>query len=480
MKNNINHIKWLAALWLAASGLPAGAGPVEQDHHIQHGSDAIRLDIDRRTYTEIQSFLKDKMSTASVLFHAVNMGVSINDAVYLAIKADRELTGGAHAADIYRKATELLPYLPGWACNTTATGASRYAPQVKLNELGQAPTIQAVADRYFQNDERLGPFPKWKEGEYHMVADLGELKGLRAKNWDTCPSYKPPDEDVMPTWYRADPTRPRSAKPIKLAPNCSYAQPIFVSLYRTVTSAAAQGGKAGQAVEPQGGGAPAASGCIIVDDNLQQIERAEQQGCTKAPVVFLYNEPKQYPVTALGKAARLRDIVERFWNEGERTTPVPDEHDLDRHLDADHAELWEIFKEEIKKLEEGLGKEEFDKRVSAAMEEMRSKGLQRPIQVTLIRNKGLFTDDLLRIAAAHRAAQGGQAGIPRKLPTVALFQELDRLACGVGASTCWDLVCEAAVAGGADPSVCTPPPAGGPPRTTTVAPPPPPRSPSTP
>ena len=489
VKNNINVFMGLAlsglTLGLALTGAQALAGPVEQDQHIQHGDDAVRLDIDRRTYNEIQGFLKDKMSTASVLFHAVNMGVSINDAVYLAVKADRELTGGANAAAIYEKATELLPYLPGWACNTTATGASRYSPQISINDLGKAPTVQTVADRYFQNNERLGPFPRWKDGDYHMVAELGELKRLRARNWDTCPSYKPPDADVTPTWYRADPTKPRSAKPIKLGANCSYAQPVFVSLYRTATGSSSEGGKKNQAATQQAGptgqqataGAP---GCIIVDDNLKQIERAEQQGCTKAPVVFLYNEPKEYPVTALGKAVRLRDIVQRFWDKGERTTPVPDEHDLDRHLDADQAELWDTFKDEIKKLEESLGKEEFDKRVNAKMQELAAKGLGRPIQVTLMRNKGIFTDELLKITAAHRATAAGNASVPRKLPTVVLFQELNRLACGVGATTCWDLVCEAAVAGGADPSVCTAPPAGGPPRTTTLLPPPPPRSPSAP
>lgn len=475
----INTLSVFSLLWPMLSV----AGPVEQDIHIQGSTDSVRLDIDRRTYGEIQGFLKDRMSTASVLFHAVNLGVSINDAVYLAVKADRELTGGANAAEIYRKATELLPLLPGWACNSTATGASRYSPQIAINEIGGQPTVQAVAQRYFQNNERLGPFPKWKDGDYHMVAALGELKRLRARNWDSCPSYKPPDAGLAPTWYRAERARPRSAKPIKLGGACTYSQPIFVALYRQGSGTGApEGGKAAPGAAGGGQpptGQPAAAGCIIVDDNLGQLERAEKQGCKQAPVVFIYNGPNEYPVTALGKNAGLRDIMQRFWNDGARTTPVPDEHDMDRHLDADQAELWEVFKDEIKKLEEALGKEEFDRRVAAAQEEL-AAGLKRPLQVSLIRNKGVFTDDLLYIAAARRAAQGGTAAVPRRLPTVALFHDLDRLACGVGATTCWDLVCEAAVAGGADPSVCTPPPAGGPPRTTTVIPPPPPRSPSTP
>ncbi|HEC12657.1 MAG TPA: hypothetical protein ENI80_05330 [Acidiferrobacteraceae bacterium] len=454
----------------------AWAGPVERDVHVQNGADAVRLDIDRRTYNEVTSLLKDKMSTASVLFHAVNLGVTINDAVYLAIKADRETTGGANAAQIYAKATELLPYLPGDACSSVDSGTDRYRREININDLGPAANIQTVADRFIQNNERVGPFPSWKNGDYHMTADLNEVKSLRDKNWGNCSAYKPVDSSVQSGWYKADGDQARSSKKINMGGNCNYDQPIFVSLYRT-TSEKGGSGKASDKKESTAGQG-SSNGCVIIDDNLKQVERAASQGCTKAPVVFLYNEKNEYPIGILGKDVTLNNVAERFWDSGLRATAVPDEHDKDRHLDANIDELANTFKQPISELESKLGKEEFNSRVTETLKSLSKKGFGRPVQVTILRNKAIFTDDLLRIAALKRAKDAGDTSVPQQVPTVALFHEVNRLACGVGATTCRELVCDAAVAGGADPSICTEAPAGG--RQTSGVPPPPtvPRNPS--
>jgi len=448
----------------------AWAGPVERDVHVQNGADAVRLDIDRRTYNEVTSLLKDKMSTASVLFHAVNLGVTINDAVYLAVKADRETTGGANAAQIYAKATELLPYLPGYACSSVASGADRYQREIAINDLGPVANIQTVADRFIQNNERVGPFPSWKDGDYHMAADLSEVKSLLEKNWDNCSAYKPTDSSVQSGWYKADGGQARSSKKINMGGSCSYDQPIFVSMYRET----AEKGKSSKEGEKKAStaGQGSSNGCVIIDNNLKQVERATSQGCTKAPVVFLYNEKNQYPIGTLGKNVTLNDVAEKFWDSGRKVTAVPDEHDKDRHLDANIDELADTFKQAISDLESKLGKEEFDAKVTETLKDLSEKGFGRPVQVTLLRNKGIFTDDLLRIAALKRAKDTGNTSVPQQVPTVTLFHELNRLACGVGAITCRELVCDAAVAGGADPSICTEAPAGG--RQTSRVPPPPP------
>jgi hypothetical protein len=374
-------------------GLGAAVANAEivSDVHIQTDADAVRLDIDSRTYKEIEGFFQGGYPTASVLLHAVSQGMAIDDAVYLATKANVE-----NAAEIYATAAGLLPSLPGWVCHSSATGDSRYHREYPLDDLGPQPTVQAVADRYFNQNQRIAPFPDWQAGGAHMKASVAELAGLLK------PEY----------WYESAPDTTASAK-----------RPVFVSLYKE-------------------------SKDIIVDDNLHQVEKAQQQGVAQLPVVFIYNETKYNPISKYGDNVTLNDVANRYFSGGEQLTAVPQWSDGDHHLNVKMGEFESLFT--LPK------KEDVDPARWAELEnDLKQNGFTKsPVLVTLLSNNRMWLADPARVAVAK------ELGI-KSAPTVAFFHGIDRQACGLSATTCLDRICEAAVAAGADPSVCSEAPAAG-------------------
>jgi len=373
--------------------LPASA-EIRNDVHIQTDSDAVRLDIDSRTYKEILSFFESGYPTASVILHAVSQGVSINDAVYLAVKANREKAG-----EIFSVATGLLPSLPGWVCHTSEWAAGRYPTEFSLDELGPQPSIKKVADLFFTDNKRMAPFPEWQVGQGHMDASVAELDSLPRQEW----------------WYRAP--QPGMTDEQKLR------QPVFVSLYQDNKT-------------------------ILVDNTLGQIELAKSRGVGTLPVVFIYNEAYFYPISELGEDAKIADVAGRFFGSGKEATPVPDWEEGEYHLMAKREELEGIF--DIPK------KEDVDPQFwDRIAEDLRTHGFrQRPLLMSLVDTNRMWADDTTRIAVAK------ELGI-EDVPVVFLFHGVHRQACGQSANDCVQQICDAAVAGGADASVCSLPPEPG-------------------
>lgn len=372
---------------------------IRSDVHIQANDDAVQLDIDTRTYNEILTFFNEGYPIASVLLHAVGLGLTMDDAVYLAVKANRD-----RAPEIYATAAGLLPSLPGWVCRTGATGSDRYHRDYPLSDLGPQPTVRAVADRYFESDQRLAPFPDWQGGGYHMKASVKELESLLKKGW----------------WYQVNGGRTGGAQPGAAGELTK--RPLFISFYRENKE-------------------------IMVDDNLRQVERAKQQGVTELPVVFVYNDKQYRAVSEYGEGATLKDVSDRYFSNDERLTAVPKWKDGDYHMMVGIREFEDTFT--IPKKDEVEAS-----RWAALTADIQQNGFKKPVLVSLLDNKRMWLDESARVAVAKDLGM-------KTLPTVYFYHGINRLACGLSATTCLDQICEAAVAAGADPSVCSEPPAAG-------------------
>ncbi len=380
---------------------PLAQAEIVGDAHIQSDADNVRLDIDSRTYGEVLEFFDEGYPTASVLLHAVSMGISIDDAVYLATKANAD-----DAAEIYSTAIGMLPSLPGWVCHAGGSASGRFHRDIKLTDLPPQPTLQSVADRFFDNNERLAPFPDWQAGQAHMNVSVAELKAKLG------PAF----------WYQ-------------LGNSTGGSQPVFVSLYR--------GNRA-----------------IVVDDNLGQVAKAEQQGVTELPVVIVYNDGQFSAVSELGPDATLNEVANRFFSGGVELTAVPKWEKGDFHLEVLGNEFGETF---ILPKKEDIPADKW----AAIVSDLQQNGFKKqPAMVSLMSNNRMWLDEPERITAAQDLGM-------EKIPTLFLYHGINRLACGLPASTCADLICDAAVAAGADPTVCDEAPGAGATRTLAAPPPPP-------
>lgn len=351
-------------------------------------------------FADIASEIEEGYPITNVLLNAVSQGQAIDDAVYLAVKAAPD-----RAEAIYTAAAILLPTLPGWACHASDAPLERRYLYYPAAQLGPQPTIRAVADRFFQKDERLASAPDWRKGEYHVKANIAELEAYLGKGW----------------WYKVDQAQlaaQRGARKDELLKT-----PIFVSLYKDTKT-------------------------ILVDENLTQIALAKQAGIRELPVVFLYNLVRFYPVSNQEPQPNLSKVADRYWKQGDQLTPVPNWKQGDFHLMASIKDI-----EQLVKLPE---KEKFDpKKWEDLKADVQRNGFKKPVFVSFYRNaQKVLVDERDRVAVAK------DLGI-QQIPVVCFYTELNRLPCGQSAEPCLRLICEAAVAAGGDPTICSPAPGAG-------------------
>ncbi len=362
------------------------------DIHVQSDSDQIRLDIDRRTFDEIKLFLEQGYPSVSVMLHGVSMGMSINDVVYLAVKSNPQ-----RAKEFYDTAVSLLPSLPGWAIQNE-DGSDRYYVNYTASELGAQTTVAEVARRFFEQNMRLAPFPKWYTGGYHLKVATDELAGLVKDSW----------------WYRQGNLQPNSPRS---APN----RPIFVSLY-------------GDRNE------------IVVDSGAGRIRNAQQQGIRELPVVFVYNDIRTRPISRYRADIKVKAIVDDFFESGIKLTAVPEWRQVgDHHIVASVAELMELI--------DTIDKKDIDPaRWSAITQEIRNNGFNAPLLISLL-NSG---DGRMWVDEADRITAAAELGV-EQVPVVLLYHDIGRPPCGQPIRTT-ALICSAALAAGADASICQLPP----------------------
>jgi hypothetical protein len=384
MTSRIRLILLLTVLVVASGVLHADLG---RDVHIQESGE-VRIEVDRQVLDEFARLFGLGYPPATVMMHAVSTGMSINDILYIAVKSDPQ-----RAREFYDTAESLLPVLPGWVCQADSD-RDRYTREASRSEFGENPSIRRVADIFVNEGRRLVPFPDWSNGRVHMEASVAELAELvNNERW-----YVPGDDDGSP----------------RTAPN----RPVFVSIYRH-------------------------SGDIVVDSGFERIRRAQETGRERLPVVLVYNDVSQRPVSGFDRDVTLRELADAFFGEGIELTAVPEWKVGDHHKTVTMDELRELVdipnRDDIPEFEWTI-----------VEEEIRANGMTRrqPLLLTLIRSgQGrAWLDD------PTWAAVGSELGV-QEVPVVLFYHRLDRRACGQP-SSCEELLCEAATAGGASAEVC--------------------------
>lgn len=375
----------LLAILAAAAG--AAHAELGRDTHIQESGE-VRIEVDRQAYDEFARLFNLGYPPATVMMHAVSTGMSINDILYIAVKSDP-----GRSREFYDTAESLLPSLPGWVCQADSD-RNRYTTEVDLSELGDNPSIRRIADLYINEDRRVVPFPDWGQGRVHMEASVEELAGLVTdQQW-----YVPGADDGTP----------------RTAPN----RPVFVSVYKH-------------------------NGEIVVDSGVERIRLAREQGGETLPVVLVYNDTLQRPVSSFDPEVTVGELANEFFAEGIELTAVPEWRVGDYHKSVTVEELREVVdvpeRDDIPTA-----------RWDSVAREIRANGLKvpEPLLVTLIRSgRGrAWVNDPTAVAVAE------ELGV-EELPVVLFYHRLDRRACGQP-SSCSELLCEAADAAGAPAGTC--------------------------
>lgn len=375
----------LLAVLAAAPG--AALAELGRDTHIQESGE-VRIEVDRQAYDEFARLFNLGYPPATVMMHAISTGMSINDILYIAVKSDPD-----RSREFFDTAESLLPSLPGWVCQADS-GRDRYTTEVDLSELDGNPSIRQIADLFIDEDRRVVPFPDWSGGQVHMEASVDELAGLVTdQQW-----YVPGADDGTP----------------RTAPN----RPVFVSVYKH-------------------------SGEIVVDSGFERIRLAQQQGGETLPVVLVYNDTRQRPVSSFDPEVTIGELANEFFGEGIELTAVPEWRVGDHHKSVTVEELREVV--DVPERDDIPAA-----RWDSVAREIRANGLkmQEPLLVTLIRSgRGrAWVNDPAAVAVAE------DLGV-EELPVVLFYHRLDRRACGQP-SSCSEQLCEAAGAAGAPADIC--------------------------
>lgn len=413
---------------LRGCGIYDGSSPAVSDQPLQ--SDFERFD--RGIVNQIDQFLADGYPPASVLMHASSMGVSIDRAVYAAIRSQPQ-----RAEEIYTTALELSGFLPGWTC-TTGVDSGLYNPVYEVNDLPEGRLVQDVAERYFQQSSRLADFPDWPNDEFHMLASTDELLELLSQL-------------ETEYWYRPGPGQD--------AAGANPREAVLIGLYPDTDQ-------------------------VVIDTTAERIRQWRDQGRERVPATFFYNFDYQRPISRFENGATLEDVMESFFENGNELTPVPLWAVGDHHLEVDGEELEELFV-----LPES---DDIDpQRYQALTDDLAANGFSRkPVLVTL-----LSSGNYRQVAEADRVRVALDQGIKR-FPVAVFYHRLDRDPCGAPAlcfdQLCDALVCagadpnvclDPAAAGAVRESSFNAPPGGGggsPPSPSPSPPPPPPPSPASP
>ncbi len=363
------------ALCLVAEGSHA---LMEEDTHIMYpDDDPVQFDIDQRTFQTIRTMLITGYPLTAVLLRGVALGIPIDFVTNLVTQSQPE-----RVREIYDTAIRLMPSLPGWSCR----GRYRETPfygVYRASDLGERPTLTEIARRYFEEDLKLTPFPRWLTGAAHVSIPTRELAELI---------------DPKLRWYSITDA---------MAPDALTPRPVFVALYKD---------------EEQ----------IVVDANLEQIGAALQSGVDELPVVIVYNQAFQQPVARFADPT-LKSVSEKFFDEGVQLTPVPLWEEGDHHFVAQMSELKNRF--------DLPGAKDIGEDNWLMLEaDMLDNGFVRPALITLYEGgERMWLNDPERVAMAEKLGF-------TELPVVMFYHALDRLPCGDIAS-CDELVCCAARAG---------------------------------
>lgn len=353
------------------------------DTHIQR-DDHVRLDIDRTTYEEFKRYYDTGYPAASVMLHGITLGMPIEDVVYLATLSDP-----GRAEEFYQTAVAMAPSLPGWVCRSGRV-SDRYMDNYSLNELGPQPTIAQVAQEWFENNRALAPFPDWQRGMVHMDASVAELATLVG------------DQKY---WYQE---------------GRNDGSPIFVGLYRDQKE-------------------------IVIGGDVRIVSQAQQQGLSVLPVMIVYNQEHQRPLSRYPSDVTVKQLSEEFFSSRTEITPVVEWSGGvgDFHKWATLEEMREVIDFP------GQGSVPADEWAAIVEDIKANGGVNEPVKVTLLRSDAgeVWVDNPAVLTAAENL------GISQ-VPVVLFYHDLDRQPCGAP-STCTEQICSAMIAAGGSAQICT-------------------------
>ncbi|MFC1665523.1 FecR domain-containing protein [Pseudomonadota bacterium] len=350
--------------------------------------------LDSRHADDIAEFLNEGYDPTTVFLHGTAMGMTVDQLLFWSIQANP-----SGAEEYYDKMIDLLPSLPGYACPSGGRNAA-YSPTYHYLELPPPANIEVVASKFFKEDERMVPFPNWIKGRYHMLTPATDLNTLDQESYWYLPSQKPP--------VTGDPGD----------------SPIFVSLYADKDQ-------------------------IVHDWNGRANGPAQPPGKEKLPVVFLYNQEYQVPVSRYGVDVDLKTLFSEFFDKNIELSPVRNIDWGDHHLVASFEELGEYF--EIPELNT-ISKERYERLKSELSKDSFNR---KPVMITLLvggtksdNNNDNYLDG--RGWLNHICTRSSRSTL---FPTILFYNVLGREQCGAAAS-CTDIICKAAMCAGAKPSVC--------------------------
>ena len=223
--------------------------------------------------------------------------------------------------------------------------------------------------RYFDDDERLQPYPDWFRQVPQLQATVSELRRYA---------------DVDQRWYQAGDLDSGGYGVVK-------PRPVIVSLYREDEQ-------------------------VLVDIDAQRLSAAGQSPDAKLPVVVWYNaEPVKF-VDRYGPGVTLEQIVEAFFRDGHTLTPVPQLGFGDHHLVTTLAELRDEL-DYVPDLDDLS-----DERVAALKAEFNAVSFRRPLPVALFRVEG---GRAVRAVESDRIPVAEELGIER-VPVAFYFVDNDR------------------------------------------------------
>jgi hypothetical protein len=382
---------------------------------------------------QVEWMMQNRYPPASIILSSVNRGMTLADTVFFMSKAQPEQAG-----NIYALAVDMMPSLPGWACSAASGMPNRYDRAINPHEL-PAVTLEAISRLYFEQGKRFMKYPKWEQNQGNAYITLDELIHFKEREIEAS------GQDSW--WYRPDGRVKTDV--------------LMVSLYPS-----------GQRV--------------VIDARLEQLREMKQGGALTAPVMLLYTEDSQFPMSDLNRdpdeiapgngntvasgaasAPSKRDgnpyvdysddeisaseVIARFGATGQRVSPTRDWHRGDHHLQVKVEELQSLF--------DIPAREDVPVADWRRWEEQLAQGLEKPLLISLYEGAG---DDRW-LDEAGLVAVAADKKIDR-LPVVFFYHSNQRQACGLPAA-CADQLREAIVKGSGrddlftdEDSVSRPPP----------------------
>ncbi len=380
-----------------AQGSGAGIDELGVDFYLQsdHHNTAFNKPRSNAQFYErqISWMLDNHYAPASILMSSVGRGMTLADTAYFMAKAQPE-----QASQIYSLATDIMPALPGWACSGAGSVDNRYSRPLRSRELPPETTLEHIAALYFNEGRRFLEYPQWRDNEGHVDVSVDELIGFKRQEIDET------GDDSW--WYMPDDEVKTNV--------------VVASLY------------------PQ-------DRRVVIDSRLEDLEALKEEGADKVPVMLLYANARQVPISDFVKDAdsggdsasdkesdresdkdgdkhnvAVRDVLARFGTTGEQALPTRDWHRGDHHLQVEVKELQGLY--DIPERDE-IAPEDWQR-----WEQQLKSGLEQPLLITAYNGaqveSWLNEKGLVAVAAEMEL---------ERLPVVFFYHANERQACGLPA-----------------------------------------------